>query len=554
VPGGHLDVDPLPADVLAEHDWPDDCGELVYSGPNVMLGYATSAADLALGRTVDRLRTGDVGRIAQDGLVEVVGRRSRFVKPFGLRVDLDRVEHLLGEAGVEALVEGDDHGLVVGAVAADGGAEEVAATVAGLTGLPRHVVHVLTFAEGLPRLPTGKPDRAPLRAALAAGTSDRPASGRGGHRRGRPADRPTTVAQVFSTVLGRQDVADHETFVSLGGDSMSYVEASVRLEPLLGRLPDAWHLTTVAELEALRDGSGRRSRWASVDTSVVLRALSIALVVGNHVRATQLLGGAHVLLAVAGYNVARFQVSLDPREHWRGWGRSIGRIALPTMAWIGALLLLTDRHSIGSLLLANNYVGAPDYSGRRWQYWFVEVLVQLLVVLAVVFAVPAVRRFQQRRPFALAMVLLGTALTVRWELIDVGATPRYSFRTHWVAWVFLLGFAAQRARTVPQRLLVSAVAVAACPGFFGHPSRGVLVLGGVLVLTWFDELRVPRPIVAPLALVAAASLSIYLTHGWTHPVISRHLAPVPTVAVAIAIGVALTVAWRRARPALLRRS
>ena len=53
VPGGEFRIDPVPG---LEH------GELVYTGPNVMLGYAGSPADLAAGRTVTELRTGDLAR------------------------------------------------------------------------------------------------------------------------------------------------------------------------------------------------------------------------------------------------------------------------------------------------------------------------------------------------------------------------------------------------------------------------------------------------------------------------------------------------------------
>ena len=82
VPGGSIRLDPV-----------DECagpdrGEIVYAGPNVMLGYAESASDLRLGRVVDELRTGDLARRTEDGLLEVLGRRSRFAKVFGLRVDL----------------------------------------------------------------------------------------------------------------------------------------------------------------------------------------------------------------------------------------------------------------------------------------------------------------------------------------------------------------------------------------------------------------------------------------------------------------------------------
>ena len=93
IPGGHLELRPV-------EGVPDGVGELVYRGDNVMLGYATAQDDLALGATIDELATGDLGRYdPTDDVFEVVGRRSRFVKPFGLRIDLDAVEVALAGAG-----------------------------------------------------------------------------------------------------------------------------------------------------------------------------------------------------------------------------------------------------------------------------------------------------------------------------------------------------------------------------------------------------------------------------------------------------------------------
>ena len=83
IPGGELRLEPVDGQ-------PDDVGELVYRGPNVMMGYAQHPDDLAEGALLDELRTGDLARFhADDGVFEIVGRRSRFVKPFGLRIDLD---------------------------------------------------------------------------------------------------------------------------------------------------------------------------------------------------------------------------------------------------------------------------------------------------------------------------------------------------------------------------------------------------------------------------------------------------------------------------------
>ena len=83
-------------------------GELVYAGPNVMLGYAERSADLALGATLAELRTGDLARCADDGVWEVVGRRGRHAKVFGLRLDLDHLERQLDRRSEVSLVAVDD--------------------------------------------------------------------------------------------------------------------------------------------------------------------------------------------------------------------------------------------------------------------------------------------------------------------------------------------------------------------------------------------------------------------------------------------------------------
>ncbi|MBK8758902.1 MAG: AMP-binding protein [Sulfuritalea sp.] len=89
-------------------------GELIYSGPNVCLGYATSHRNLALGdQNHGILRTGDLAIIDDYGYFTLVGRASRFVKIFGNRIALDEVESLLHEQGLSATVTGTDERLDV---------------------------------------------------------------------------------------------------------------------------------------------------------------------------------------------------------------------------------------------------------------------------------------------------------------------------------------------------------------------------------------------------------------------------------------------------------
>ena len=156
IPGGAFRLEPLDAPGGRGGDPDGDVGELVYSGPNVMLGYAERAADLVLGRTLHELRTGDVARRNADGLYEVIGRRSRFVKPFGLRVDLDEIERLVSLAGVAGLCTGDDERIVV-AVRGQGHSASVGRLIGDQVGLPASRL-VVAEVDELPRLANGKPD------------------------------------------------------------------------------------------------------------------------------------------------------------------------------------------------------------------------------------------------------------------------------------------------------------------------------------------------------------------------------------------------------------
>ncbi len=201
----------------------DDEGELIYHGPNVMLGYAQSPKDFALGRTIDYLCTGDLAHRRPDGLYEIVGRRSRFLKLFGLRVDLDQLEHRLRLDGIQALCTGDDTELIV-AVAK--GTPDPAALICAKVGLPPSAVRSLVLDE-LPRNANGKPDYAAVQRSAAL-----PPEGAA-----RPAVKADGVHALYREILKADEVSDTDTFVSLGGDSLSFIETSQRLERQLGVLP-----------------------------------------------------------------------------------------------------------------------------------------------------------------------------------------------------------------------------------------------------------------------------------------------------------------------------
>ena len=156
LPGGTLaiDVDGRPAA-------PGEVGEVVYRGPNVMLGYATSRADLARGDELGgELRTGDLGYLDADGFLWITGRSRRIAKVFGLRLNLDEVEALARAAapGLELAAVGDGERVALFLTGAAPPLQQTVrqAIVARLGIHPTGVV--VRTVEALPRLASGKID------------------------------------------------------------------------------------------------------------------------------------------------------------------------------------------------------------------------------------------------------------------------------------------------------------------------------------------------------------------------------------------------------------
>jgi long-chain acyl-CoA synthetase len=151
IPGGSLSlIDENGTDI----DRPNDVGEIVYRGPNVMLGYAESVDDLARGDDcAGVLRTGDLAFRDEDGFYFIVGRMKRFAKVFGNRIDLDEVEALLHRRGVVGAVSQRDERLLVGVVGAD--LSSVIAMICAELHIHRSAVQV-ALIDAIPRATSGK--------------------------------------------------------------------------------------------------------------------------------------------------------------------------------------------------------------------------------------------------------------------------------------------------------------------------------------------------------------------------------------------------------------
>lgn len=93
IPGGKFKLIDVNGNDITE---PHVTGELVYYGPNVTLGYAECGQDLIKGdERFGELCTGDMAKFDEDGYYYIVGRKKRFLKIYGNRVNLDEVDRMI---------------------------------------------------------------------------------------------------------------------------------------------------------------------------------------------------------------------------------------------------------------------------------------------------------------------------------------------------------------------------------------------------------------------------------------------------------------------------
>jgi amino acid adenylation domain-containing protein len=226
-------------------------GEVLFAGPGVVRGYLDRqelTAEKFVSIEGQRFyRTGDVGRMSEGGLLEILGRTDFQVKIRGMRVELGEVEyHLRRAPGVrDGVVMAREVGpgekvLVAYVVMADGqdggDADHADAEMAAIR---RYVTHQLpdfmwpaTYVT-LERLPLNHNMKVDRNALPESGEGRRPCAGT---PRVREAETrmERRLASLWEKVLRVEHVGLDDHFFDLGGDSMAALELILEVDRELG--------------------------------------------------------------------------------------------------------------------------------------------------------------------------------------------------------------------------------------------------------------------------------------------------------------------------------
>jgi peptidoglycan/LPS O-acetylase OafA/YrhL len=314
-------------------------------------------------------------------------------------------------------------------------------------------------------------------------------------------------------------VRESDSFVSLGGDSLAFVQMSLALERKLGAVPEGWERKPAGQLA--RFGPQKARNWAAVDTDIVLRGLAVLFVAFHHATQGPYVGGAAALLLLAGYSLGRFQSGNLFDGQVRPVFAGLGRIVVPYFILLAFCAAMEGGVPWQKWLLLGN-LGLAGYSPDGTLhviYWFVEAYVQIVVAGALLFLLPPVRRAVAAHPLIWGLVLLAAALAARAVVRTmVDDNTLRVFATPSVLYVFAFGWCIYFARTRVQKIAVSLIAIAIFP-LADPPVHNFLqvkltvVLAACALLLWRPRLALPKPLVAPTLVVGVASYYIYLVHN-----------------------------------------
>lgn len=496
IPGGEFELRDDENRLIKSINHP---GELVYSGANVMMGYAYNADDLISEADEKRLYTGDLAIKNENGYFKIVGRKSRFAKIFGLRISFDEIESYLLKHGYKGLCFGDDSKIAIGIIGkAD--IEAIGFMLSSHYGLPAYLFHIIEIDEP-PLLANGKTDYQWL-LKNAPKISVRPGSGNVETQK---------IHAIYANTFKFKDVDGNQSFTSLGGDSLSYVDISTQLETVLGFLPDNWENKTIQELEAIELVGNTKS---SMETNLVLRAIAIVSVVSHHSTLWAFGGAASFLMLLAGFNLARFsRKPLYDNKSKRDIFVSIYKLLIPYFLILMAYQIYKKDFDVESMLLLGNFVDRQRTFIEP--FWFIQAFIQCNIVFILIFSIKITRACANAQEYMFAYLMLFFSLALKFGMpyfLSLDGQPSYYLWN--VLFLFSFGWLMYVSHSILQRVLTSLawLMLAMVVMNFQLTSTWLLCFY-VLLMLWVPRLYIPNMIKPIIRAISSNSYYIYILHG-----------------------------------------
>jgi acyl-CoA synthetase (AMP-forming)/AMP-acid ligase II len=523
-----------------------EAGRIQIRGPHVASGQIVDGRITSLTDGEGWLTTSDLGRI-DDGFLYYGGRADDVVNCGGVKVNPEilqqRINDRLGSGNQVAVCRIDDalrgDGFFI-AIEQNGGIDPENVSRASLDELQgmgvdaKSAVKIQTVA-AIPRTDTGKVQRKELSRLYL------PADAAKGDEAG--AAVAGSIRELFAQVFPGVVIRDDDTFRSLGGDSLNYVQMLMVLEKHLGFVPQDWDKAPISQLEAAKP---RRTSavigW--IESSIFLRVLAILGVVATHSGAEAFGGGTLLLFMLIGFNIARFKSEeFMAGRAWPWIAKYLAVILVPYYIFLLLFSVWNKTFYLDSLLLYTNLVEARILV--VFPFWFIQVLLQCMLLLGIMFSVPWFRNKARAAPFQFSLLVLFILVSIRaaypyfWHTKHLNdLVPLRFIAILWLGWCFHLS------QNLGQRLVLAALGITLALLDRGLVLMAAWLTTGSLVLALLPRIPVisiMKPIIND---IGAATYYIFVFNGLTIWAWQRFSGNEnPLVAFCIAMLVSMVV-WR----------
>src|SRR5262249_41522758 len=148
-----------------------------------------------------------------------------------------------------------------------------------------------------------------------------------------------------------------------------------------------------------------------VETTVILRGLAVVTICGSHVGLFRLPGGAHILLAVAGFLFAQYVLATPTTvERVRRTARIATAVVVPSVAVAAVMHCGFGAVHWSNVVLVHWLVRPQDIN----IFWFVEAFLMLMAATVAVLAVPRLRDAYAADPWRTATIAVAALLVPRY--------------------------------------------------------------------------------------------------------------------------------------------
>lgn len=482
--------------------------------------------------------TGDYGMLRSDGYIVLKGRIDDQVKIRGFRVELGEIVSALEqEATVQNAVvlshqaqNGENFLFAYLMKQSDANISEEVLTnqvkEAISIKIPSYMVpnHYI-WLESIPLLPNGKINRAELIKIGQEFNLDKANRDFHFNENENQESILNTLIKQWKMILNVSVLDTNKSFVALGGDSLSFIQASLVIEKNLGWLPEDWEKKPLNEIAKLKPKLGNKT--TRIGMPILIRALSIALIVLGHFGILEIAGSTVALFIISGWSIGKYQINtILTNNSIRPFLSTITKIFIPT-ALITALLQLFFMKNIYwlNLIGISNFIN-PNY-GYYGGYWFVMVMMQNLIVLAFIFYFKKIRELFRKnfyRSSYVACLLMILAMNVAPSFWNTD----YLFNRlpHMTIWAMFLGMNISSATSYKQKILSSLLVfiplyIINNPLVSSQNHASTFPLISSLLIINFQYIAVPSILGLIINAVAESSLFIYLTHFQSRSLINH---------------------------------